>query len=160
MTHLTSWQDSWCTLDTATCLSIAQPSTYPWDFDRLADRLPYTHFPPFAHCFHVQALLSYLSQSSSVPGPSSMRLEGSTTIDRATSVRKQQRWPNAAPSVISAAPVTARGTIINPRRACAARVAVVVLCVSVCLTILGLQATRRLMSDTNIFSATRARKIN
>ena len=58
--------------------------------------------------------------------------------------------------------------VINPRRACAARVTVVVLCVcpsvrlSVCLstTILGLQATRRLMSDTNIFSATRARKIN
>ena len=37
--------------------------------------------------------------------------------------------PPAAPSVISAAPVTARGTIINPRRACAARVTVVVLCV-------------------------------
>ena len=58
--------------------------------------------------------------------------------------------------------------VINPRRACAARVTVVVLCVcpsvclSVCLstTILGLQATRRLMSDTNIFSATRARKLN
>ena len=52
---------------------------------------------------------------------------------------------------------------INPRRACAARVTVVVLCVclSVCLStaILGLQATRRLMSDTNIFSATRAGKI-
>ena len=54
---------------------------------------------------------------------------------------------------------------LNPRRACAARVTVVVLCVclSVCLsvstTILGLQATRRLMSDTNSFSATRARKI-
>ena len=55
-------------------------------------------------------------------------------------------------------------TFINPRRACAARVTVVVLCVcpsvclSVCLsaTILGLQATRRLMSDTNSFSATRA----
>ena len=90
MTRLTSWQDSWCILDTATCLSIAQMSTDPWDFDRLADRLPYTHFPPFAHCFHVQALLSYLSQSSSVPGPSSMRLEGSTTIDRATSVRKHR----------------------------------------------------------------------
>ena len=53
--------------------------------------------------------------------------------------------------------------IINPRRACAARVTVVVLCVcvSVCVstTILGLQATRRLMSDTNSFSATRERKI-
>ena len=56
-------------------------------------------------------------------------------------------------------------TLINPRRACAARVTVVV-CVSVCLfvclfvclstTILALQATRRLMSDTNSFSATRA----
>ena len=34
-------------------------------------------------------------------------------------------------------------------------------CLSVCLsaTILALQATRRLMSDTNSFSATRARKI-
>ena len=57
--------------------------------------------------------------------------------------------------------------LINPRRACAARVTVVVLCVclSVCLfvclspTILALQATRRLMSDTNRFSATRAGKI-
>ena len=53
--------------------------------------------------------------------------------------------------------------IINPRRACAARVTVVVLCVclSVCLsaTILALQATRRLMSDTNRFRATRAGKI-
>ena len=98
MIRLTSWQDSWCILDTATCLSIAQPSTDPWDFDRLADRFPYTHFPPFAHSFHVQALLSYLSQSSSVPGPSSMRLEGATTIDRATSVRKHrtgvEEWCN------------------------------------------------------------------
>ena len=46
-----------------------------------------------------------------------------------------------------------RISIINPRRACAARVTVVVLCVclSVCLstTILALYATRRLMSDTN-----------
>ena len=53
-------------------------------------------------------------------------------------------------------------TIINPRRACAARVTVVVLsvCLSVCAhSILGLQATRRLMSDTNSFSATRERKI-
>ena len=52
-------------------------------------------------------------------------------------------------------------SVINPRRACAARVTVVVLCVCVCVstTILGLQATRRLMSDTNSFSATRARKI-
>ena len=52
----------------------------------------------------------------------------------------------------------------------AARVTVVVLCVclsvclSVCLfllsaTILVLQATRRLMNDTDSFSATRARKI-
>ena len=55
--------------------------------------------------------------------------------------------------------------IINPRRACAAGVTVVGLCVrlcclSVCLstTILALQATRRLMSDTNSFSATRAWK--
>ena len=53
--------------------------------------------------------------------------------------------------------------LVNPRRACAARVTVVALCVclSVCVsaTILGLQATRRLMSDTNSFSATRAGKI-
>ena len=51
-------------------------------------------------------------------------------------------------------------SLINPRRACAARVTVVGLCVclSVCLstTILALQATRRLMSDTNSFSARRA----
>ena len=50
--------------------------------------------------------------------------------------------------------------IINPRRACPARVTVVVLCVClfVCLstTILELQATRRFMSDTNSFSAARA----
>ena len=53
--------------------------------------------------------------------------------------------------------------LINPRRACAARVTVVVLCVcvSVCVstTILALQATRRLMSDTSSFSATRVGKI-
>ena len=56
------------------------------------------------------------------------------------------------------------GVLVNPRRACAARVTVLGLCVclfvclSVCLstTILALQATRRLMSDTNSFSATRA----
>ena len=54
--------------------------------------------------------------------------------------------------------------IVNPRRACAARVTIVVLCVClfvrlfVCLSasILTLQATRRLMSDTSSFSATRA----
>ena len=50
--------------------------------------------------------------------------------------------------------------VYNPRRACTARVTVVVLCVcpSVCLstTILALQATRRLISDTNSFSATKA----
>ena len=54
-------------------------------------------------------------------------------------------------------------SLVNPRRACAAWVTVVVLCVclSVCLstTILGLQATRRLLSDTNIFSATRVSTI-
>ena len=50
-------------------------------------------------------------------------------------------------------------SIINPRCACAAKVTVVVLCVCVSATILALQATRRLMSDTNSFSATRARKI-
>ena len=49
-------------------------------------------------------------------------------------------------------------TVVNPRRACAARVTVVSVCLFVCLstTILALQATRRLMSDTNSFSATRA----
>ena len=50
--------------------------------------------------------------------------------------------------------------LINPRRACAAKVTVVSLCVClfVCLSriILPLQATRRLMSDINSFSATRA----
>ena len=45
--------------------------------------------------------------------------------------------------------------IFNPRHACAARVTVVGLCVCVCLsvTILALQATRRLMSNTNSFSS-------
>ena len=46
--------------------------------------------------------------------------------------------------------------IINPRRALTARVTVFGLCVCVSTTILGIQATRRLMSDTNSFSATRA----
>ena len=53
---------------------------------------------------------------------------------------------------------------ITPRRACAARVTVYSrsACLFVCLsvyrttTILALQATRRLMSDTNSFSATTA----
>ena len=55
--------------------------------------------------------------------------------------------------------------LVNPRCACTAKVTVVVLCLSVCLsvclstTILALQATRWLMSDTNGFSATRARKM-
>ena len=48
--------------------------------------------------------------------------------------------------------------MINPRRACAARVTVVVLsfCLSVCLLprFLPLRATRRPISDTNWFSAT------
>ena len=52
---------------------------------------------------------------------------------------------------------------MNPRRACAARVTVVILCVClfVCqsTTILALQATRRLMSNTKSFSAARATKI-
>ena len=56
----------------------------------------------------------------------------------------------------------ARTYVFNLRRACAARVTVVVLCVclpvSLSTTIFALQATRRLMSDTNSFSATRARK--
>ena len=46
-------------------------------------------------------------------------------------------------------------TVVNPRRACAARVTVVGLSVCLSTTILALQATRRLMSDTNSFSATR-----
>ena len=52
--------------------------------------------------------------------------------------------------------------VIHPRRACASRVTVVVVCLSVYLstTILALQATRRLMSDTNSFSGTWARKKN
>ena len=57
--------------------------------------------------------------------------------------------------------------IINPRRTCTARVTVLGLyvglfvCLSVCLstTILVLQAMRWFMSDTNRFSATRARKL-
>ena len=48
---------------------------------------------------------------------------------------------------------------INPRRACAARVTVVCLCVRLSTTILAPRDTRRLMSDTNRFSATRAGKI-
>ena len=52
--------------------------------------------------------------------------------------------------------------IVNPQRACAARVTVVVLsfCLSVCLSVcllprfLPLRATRRPISDTNWFSAT------
>ena len=61
---------------------------------------------------------------------------------------------------------TGAGTILifNPQRACAGRVTVVVLCVcvSVCLstTILALQATRRLMSDTNSFSSYKGMKNN
>ena len=51
-------------------------------------------------------------------------------------------------------------TVINPRRACAARITVVVLsfCLSVCLLprFLPLRATRRPISDTNGFSATLA----
>ena len=49
--------------------------------------------------------------------------------------------------------------IFNPRRACAARVTVCAcVCDCVSATILALQATRRLMSDTNSFSGTWARK--
>ena len=54
--------------------------------------------------------------------------------------------------------------VVNPRRACAARVTVVVLsfCLSVCLSVcllprfLPLRATRPPISDTNGFSATPA----
>ena len=50
--------------------------------------------------------------------------------------------------------------VINPRRACTARVTVVVLsfCLSVCLLprFLPLRAIRRLITDTNGFSATMA----
>ena len=57
-------------------------------------------------------------------------------------------------------------SLINPRRACA-RVTVLGLCVclcvcvSVCVSMLisALQATKRIVSDTNGFSATSARKI-
>ena len=48
--------------------------------------------------------------------------------------------------------------VINPRRACAARVTVVVQGVCLSPTILALHTTRRLMSDTNSFSATREEK--
>ena len=48
--------------------------------------------------------------------------------------------------------------IINPRRACAARVTKVDV-LSATILALALQATRRLMSDANSFSATRARKL-
>ena len=48
--------------------------------------------------------------------------------------------------------------LINPRRACAARVTVVGLCVCVSATILALQATRRPKSDIKCFSATSASK--
>ena len=50
--------------------------------------------------------------------------------------------------------------IINPRRACAARVTVLGLCVCLSVSILALQATTQLMCDTNSCSATSARKIN
>ena len=56
-----------------------------------------------------------------------------------------------------------KSSLVNPRRACAARVTVVVLCVCLSVrlstTILAPRATRRLMSDTNRFSATREGKI-
>ena len=49
-------------------------------------------------------------------------------------------------------------SVINPRRAYAEGYSSWSVCLSVCLstTILALQATKRLMSDTNSFSATRA----
>ena len=50
--------------------------------------------------------------------------------------------------------------IINPRRACAARVTVLGLSVSQSVTILALQATKRHQSDTNSSSATSDRKLN
>jgi len=51
--------------------------------------------------------------------------------------------------------------IINPRRACTARVTVLGLCVCVCLSplFLALQGPSQLISDTNGSSATRAWKI-
>ena len=60
--------------------------------------------------------------------------------------------------------VSGQDELINPRRACAARVTVLGLCVcvSVCLSVcllprfLPLRATRRPKSDTNEFSATLA----
>ena len=61
---------------------------------------------------------------------------------------KHGSQPSARDNTLSA--------IINPRHACAARVTVVVLCVCLFTTILALQATKRLLSDTNSFSATRA----
>ena len=50
--------------------------------------------------------------------------------------------------------------IINPRRACTARVTLLGLSVCVSVTILALQATKRHQSNTNSFSATSARKLN
>ena len=49
--------------------------------------------------------------------------------------------------------------MINPRRACAARVIVLVRLSGLSTLILELQATERPMSDINGFSAIRARKI-
>ena len=51
--------------------------------------------------------------------------------------------------------------LVNPRRACAARVTVLGLCVCVCVSTLisALRATKRMMSDTNGFYVTSARKI-
>ena len=49
--------------------------------------------------------------------------------------------------------------IINPRRACAARVTVLGVCVRVSTLISLLRATKRMVSDTNGFSVTRARNI-
>ena len=55
--------------------------------------------------------------------------------------------------------VSAQGTIINPRRACAARVIVVVSCVCVCLyvclsahAILAVHAIRSITKDTVVLS--------
>ena len=52
-----------------------------------------------------------------------------------------------------------RNNVINPRRACAARVTVLGLCVCLSTFILELQATKRQVNGTLVFSATNARKI-
>ena len=72
-------------------------------------------------------------------------------------VHSQQLWPESSCTHKELPPFT---LVINPRRACAARVTVLGLCVCVCVCvclsplILALQGPSRLISDTNGSSAT------